>query len=60
MAEKMRPRHILLALLFSIGFATSAMSQPATLLADNVTIQSDTTIIASGNVEIIAGEFPEL
>ena len=52
----MRPRHILLALLFSIGFATSAMSQPATLLADNVTIQSDTTIIASGNVEIIAGD----
>ncbi len=51
----MRLAH-LLVLLFSVSWAIPAISQSATLLADNMTIQSDSRIVASGNVEIIAGD----
>ena len=50
----MRLHHFLLALIASLSWAAPATSQSATLLADSVTIQSDTTIIASGNVEIFS------
>ena len=51
--------HLIRGVLFAF-FCTfssvAAQAQVATLRADNVSIQSDNTITASGNVEILAGE----
>lgn len=46
---------LLFTLFYSFG-AVAAQAQITTLLADNVNIQGDNTIIATGNVEILAGD----
>jgi len=49
-------RVILLSLLASVGWASAALSQAATLVADSVIVSNNAVITASGNIEILYGK----